>query len=190
MRRLLWLGTTLLLLVAGCAPAGQDHLAAVPSATLPAGPGEPALIYTAVLRRYLTSPQDNSNLDFATVFVLDHTDGGAADPMRATAATAGPASAPIAAADQREIAAALADIAPVRFVGSRDQVIVSADGCDVVRDHGVLLLLGPPMANEGSVRVGINGYVACLGATWLTYVVTHQPDGWQVTGTTGDFAVA
>ena len=34
-------------------------------------------------------------------------------------------------------------------------------------------------------------FVACLGATWLTYVVRNQPgSGWRVTGTTGSMAVA
>jgi hypothetical protein len=189
-RRVLLLGTTLLMLVTGCAPAGADHRSAVPPPTLTssgADPGDQALIYAAVLRRYLSTPQDNSNLGFATVFVLDHTDVAAADPMRTAASTT---TAPISAADQRGIAAALRDVAPVRFVASRDQVIVSTDGCAVVRDNGILILLGPPVPAGGTVQVAINGYVACLGATWLTYVVAHHPDGWQVTGTTGVSAVA
>lgn len=187
MRRMLWLATALLMLVTGCAPAGKDHQAAVPAATVAADPGDQALIYAAVLRRYLSTPADNSHLDFATVFVLDHSDVSAADPMRSAAATG---TAPIPVADQRAITAALTDIAPVRFVGSREQVIVTTDGCDAVRDHGILILLGPPVPSEGSVQVAINGYVACLGATWLTYVLARGPAGWQVTGTTGDYAVA
>jgi len=34
-------------------------------------------------------------------------------------------------------------------------------------------------------------YVACLGATWLTYVLQDQPGvGWRVTGTTGSMAIS
>jgi hypothetical protein len=41
------------------------------------------------------------------------------------------------------------------------------------------------------MQVAINGFVACLGATWLTYVLHDQPGaGWRVTGTTGSMAIS
>jgi hypothetical protein len=40
------------------------------------------------------------------------------------------------------------------------------------------------------VQVGINGFVACLGATWLTYVVQRDAAGWTATGTTGTAAIS
>jgi len=41
------------------------------------------------------------------------------------------------------------------------------------------------------VKVGIFGFFACQGATWLTYVVENQAGTeWTVTGTTGSRAIA
>jgi hypothetical protein len=92
--------------------------------------------------------------------------------------------------NQRRITTALHDVATVQFIAAREQVIVSKDGCATVRDNGILILLGPPTPVEGATQVGINGYVACLGATWFTYVVTHRGDGWQVAGITGPTAIS
>jgi len=48
-----------------------------------------------------------------------------------------------------------------------------------------------PVGHGNQVHVGINGFVACLGATWLTYVLQDQPGtGWRVTGTTGSMAIS
>jgi hypothetical protein len=41
------------------------------------------------------------------------------------------------------------------------------------------------------LRTPINGFVACLGATWLTYIVQDQPGtGWRVSGTTNTMAIS
>jgi hypothetical protein len=65
------------------------------------------------------------------------------------------------------------------------------DGCPQVRNGGILITLGPADGDGHEVRVAVNGFVACLGATWLTYVVRNQPGaGWRVTGTTGPMAIA
>jgi hypothetical protein len=54
-----------------------------------------------------------------------------------------------------------------------------------------LITLGPPAGSGHQVRVAINGFAACLGATWLTYVLQDQPGaGWQVTGTTGSMGIS
>jgi hypothetical protein len=123
---------------------------------------------------------------FTTVYVLDQAfpDGG--DPLgkheRGT---------PIAPDTQHQITAALAGVAHVAFVADRHTVIETRYGCAQVRDGGILITLGTPNGDDHEVRVGINGFVACLGATWLTYVVQNQPGaGWRVTGTTGTMAVA
>jgi hypothetical protein len=188
MRRVLLPWMTLLFLTAACSSAAANHPPAVgPTTSTSAETSDQAQIYAAVLRRYLTTPQENSNLTFATVFVLDHTDAAAADPMR-TASSA--TTAPISAADHRSIIAALHYVATVQFVAAREQVVISKDGCATVRDNGILVLLGPPTPVAGATHVAINGYVACLGATWFTYVVTHHADGWLVTGTTGPAAIS
>lgn len=145
-------------------------------------------IFSAVLRRYLTTP-DNSFSDvppFLSVWMLDHTDPAAGDPM------SGPRTGePITAAEQAAIRANLADVLPVKFTSDRSQVIETVDGCARVRDGGVLITLGPPRGGSERVEVAINGFVACLGATWFTYVVVRQGGGgWAVTGTTGPVAIA
>jgi hypothetical protein len=76
------------------------------------------------------------------------------------------------------------------FVANRGSVM-EAKGCGQVKNGGILITLGSPAIHGREMRVGINGYVACAGATWLTYVLHDQPGaGWLVTGTTGTMAIA
>jgi len=191
MRRLLLLGLLPVLLTVGCARAGASGPQAASlraSGSTSAPVSRDAAIYAVVLRRYLTTPGENSSLDFKTVFVFDYADVNAADPMRTAKSDK---AVPISAADQRSVAAALSDVAPVHFVASRDSVVIGGkDGCAVVRDNGILVLLGLPTVAGGQMQVGINGFVACLGATWFTYVVAQNGDGWVVTGKTGPAAIS
>jgi hypothetical protein len=145
-------------------------------------------IYVAVLRRYLASPSENSFTagSLRLVFVLDRADPAAADPMRRGEATGERFS----TSDRQKMTASLADLGNVSFVGTRDEVLVNAEGCAQVRDGGILITLAPPAGDGDQVTVGINGFVACLGATWLTYVVKRDASGWTVTGTTGSRAIA
>ena len=54
-----------------------------------------------------------------------------------------------------------------------------------------MITLGTLNGGQRRVKVAIGGFVACLGATWLTYVVQNQPGtGWQVAGTTGPMAIS
>lgn len=59
-----------------------------------------------------------------------------------------------------------------------------------MRDNGILVLLGPPTAAGEQMQVGINSFVACLGASWSTHVVTQNADGWVITGKTGLVAIS
>ena len=183
------------LAVAGCAarhaasPAlAPPALASPAPATSGAAPAVDTDLYVAVLRRYLGAPEENS---FAgsprPVYVLDRVDRRAADPMRGQGPGTGPS---FGAEDQRRVGAGLSDVAEVRFVSSPDEVVVVRDGCPQVRDGGILIVLGTPDGGPDRVEVGINGFVACAGATWLTYVVERQDGRWRVTGTTGSRAIA
>ena len=130
-----------------------------------------ALIFTAVLRQYLTRG-DHSFGDhgFPEVFVLDHTVAGAG-----AAGHEVPGGGPIPPAARRAIIHSLTDVGPLIFVTSADAVIVEPDGCAHVRDDGIL----GPVEGTGD-RVGVNGFVACLGANSLTYTVRRTATGWMV----------
>ena len=192
--------TALVVSTGGC--AGSAAPAAPPAVHTPAvhtrASGRPAAltqaeaeqagIYAQVLRRYLSSPGENSfpGQAFTTVYVIDKAYADAADPN----GTHGRAT-PIAPEVQRQVTAALAGMAHVTFIADRESVITATAGCWEVRDGGILITLAPPVSHGEELRVGINGSVACAGATWLTYVLRDQPGaGWRVTGTTGTMAIA
>jgi hypothetical protein len=146
-----------------------------------------AEIYEQVLRRYLSTPGENSfPQTFRTVYVLNRAYTDAADPN----GTHG-RGAPIAPQAQRQVTAALAGMAHVIFITDRGSVIEAKGGCGQVRNGGILITLGLPVGKGNDVHVGINGFVACLGATWLTYVLReHRGAGWRVTGTTNSMAIS
>ena len=146
-----------------------------------------AEVYIQVLRRYLGTPAENSfpGRTFKTVYILDLAYRDAADPNgKHDHGT------PITAPTRTQVTAALAGTAHVVFVASRSSVI-QPRGCGVVKNGGIMITLGPPAGDGRRLEVPINGYVACLGATWLTYILHDQPGiGWHVTGTTGTMAVS
>lgn len=180
----------MLAVLTGCAPATATQPASSGPSSTPAG--GPALdadsaVYVAVLRRYLSTPSDNSfpGRTFTTIYVLDRAVTGAGSPDgRQRAGT------PIPAATQRAIVDALSGVATITFVADQAAVVDQHDGCAVVRNDGILITLAPPVGTGDQRTVGVNGFVACLGATWLTYVVALDGSGWRVTGTTGPMAVA
>ena len=175
------------LLATGCArplPRDPQIIPASPSAT----ETREAEVYEQVLRRYLTTPAENSfpAKTFTTVYVLDSVRSDAGDPMGDTHAGR-----PIPSDVKARITASLAQTAAVTFISDKGSVLDTSSGCATVRDGGILITLGTIDGDDDQVTVGIEGYVACLGATWLTYLVHNQPGtGWNVTGTTGPTAVA
>jgi hypothetical protein len=187
--------TALAVGTAGCggsAAAGAPPAVHTPASDRPAAvtqaAAEQADIYVQVLRRYLSTPAENSfpGHTFKTVYVLNQAYTDTADPngthRRGT---------PITPQTQRQVTAALAPMAHIIFIADRWSVIEARGGCGQVRNGGILITLGPPVGHGSQVQVAINGFVACLGATWLTYVLQDQPGaGWRVTGTTGSMAIA
>src|SRR5215813_4394883 len=174
---------------AGCTGGAEPGVPPAGEASAGVGPtgAQEAAIYIPVLRRYLSTPAENSfpGHAFKTVYVLDQAFLHAGNPVGNKRGT------PIAPTTQHQITAALTGIAHVTFIADRDTVIETRDGCAQVKDGGILITLGTPDRDDRAVEVAINGFVACLGATWLTYVVQHQPGtGWRVTGTTGPMGIA
>lgn len=190
--------------VTGCttAPPSADQPAPPPPAPNPTyaprpstpqtDPNDPvpvdrqAPIYTAVLRQYLTSG-DHSFGDhrFPEVFVLDDTAAGAGGLGHGA-----PGAGPIPRGVQRAITHALTDVGSLTFVASPDAVIENPHGCADVRGDGILVTLGPVDGSGDRVRVGINGFRACLGANSLTYLVEWTGRGWAVSGITAHGPVA
>jgi hypothetical protein len=136
-----------------------------------------AAVYATVLRQFLTSADDSLGNRFPRIFVLDHTIAGAGTPTPRATATGG---GPIPPAARHAITNALADVGPLTFVASPEAVIVGGNRCARVRDQGMLVTLGPPIGIGGQVEVGVNGFVACLGAAWMTYRVGWTETGWVV----------
>ena len=202
MRRMLGVLSLILIAATGCGRAnagpGDPGRELGPSTTGTVAPSptgavptiERAAIYAAVLRRYLTTG-DHSFGDthrFPVAYVLERPDPNAAQPIGPPPGAA--PLAPLPAAEQAQILAALADVGKVEFIADKDDVLVSVDRCAQVKNDGVMILLAPPVGKGTRVEVGIHGYVACLGATWFTYVVEQAAGGWAVTGTTGPMAIA
>jgi len=181
--------------IAGCggsaavsAPPAVHPSASGGSATASAAGSRQAEIYAQVLRRYLGTPAENSfpGGTFKIAYVLDQAYADAADPMGKHQHGE-----PVTPQTQAQVTAALAGMSHVVFIADRESVIEATDGCWHVKNGGILITLGPPAGNASAVRVGISGFVACAGATWLTYVLREQPGGgWRVTGTTGSMAIS
>jgi len=175
---------------AGCARGAAASVPPAGEASAGDGPAgaKEAAIYVQVLRRYLSTPTENSfpRHSFKTAYVLDQAFPDARNPVGKHERRA-----PIAPGTQHRITAALAGIAHVAFIADQHTVIETRDGCAQVRDGGILITLGTPNGDNHEVQVAINGFVACLGATSLTYVVQNQPGtGWRVTGTTGPMGIS
>ena len=188
------IATALALGTAGCggsaapgAPPAGHAPARARAAVAPQARFMAAEVYVQVLRRYLSTPAESSfSQAFRMVYVINRANPDAADPS----GTHG-RGAPIAPLTQRQVTAALAGMAHVSFIADRGSVIEAKGGCGQVRHGGILITLGPPVSHGNVTRVAINGWVACLGATWLTYVLQDQPGvGWRVTGTTGSMAIS
>jgi hypothetical protein len=160
-----------------CASVGVQALRASTTTSTPPVDRQ-ALIYTAVLRQYLTSGDHSfGDTRFPHIFALDHTVAGAGAPGHKS-----PGGGPIPRGVQRAITHALTGVGPLTFVASSDAFIEDPHGCAHVQGDGILVTLGPVDGSGDRVQVGINGFRACLGANSLTYLVERTGRGWAVSG--------
>ena len=134
-------------------------------------PSDRAVIYTAMIRRYLTSGE--SSYPGSSRW---RTSSTRPRPTRLDPAERQAPHEAIPSADQFAIENGLRDLGEDRVRhqpgrGGRHR----RNGCAQVRDGGILITLAPVTSAKGAgtdrVEVGISGFVACLGATWFTYVV-------------------
>src|SRR5215471_18336505 len=114
---------------AGAPPTVHPPASGRPAAVTQAGAKE-AEVYEQVLRRYLSTPAENSfpGQTFTTVYVLNQAYPDAADPNGKHGRGA-----PIAPQAQRRVTAALAGMAHVIFIADRESVMESANGCGRVK---------------------------------------------------------
>jgi hypothetical protein len=178
----------LLLTAAGCGRPAAGQATGDPPATGQTT-SDRAKIYTAMLLTFLGHQGEGAGAGMPTsAYILDsaRSDAGSQAPTGGA-----PATSPIPADDQAAILGVLRERTgvPVQFVGAESDVIVSPNGCPQVKDGGILITLGalPPNFSKGTnrIEVGITGFVACLGATGLDYVVVRDGAGWAVSGDTG-----
>jgi hypothetical protein len=66
----------------------------------------------------------------------------------------------------------------VVFVADRDTVPEDNDRCAHVGNGAILVTRGTVDGDAHGVHIGVSRFVACLGATWLTYMVDNHPGPW------------
>jgi hypothetical protein len=167
--------------ISGCSVHSKAAQPSPPHPThTPAPVDRQALIYAAVLRQYLTSGDAAIAADyrFPQIFVIDHAVAGAGASGPGTSEDG-----PIPPAARRAITRALTNVGPLTFVASGDEAI-ELHSCAQVRDHGILITLGPVDGTGDRVQVGVNGHMGCLGANSLTYEVQQTSSGWRVSSIT------
>jgi len=139
-------------------------------------------IYAAVVR-HMTSEEGQAS-GFRVIYVLDRLMEHADDPDDPGEGT------PLSADDQDALREGLAEVAPVEFVSSREEVTGPQAEGGRVQNGGILLTLGPIRGDDDRVLVPASSYLANLAGTWQTWVVERGPEGWRVTGTEGPVAIS
>ena len=159
----------------------------------PAGDDREAAIYSAVIRQLVMKDNTfgSAPMSFKVVYVLDRPIEGAADPQAQV--SGGSSQEAFSESFKAAVRARLADLPPVKFVRTRNSVVVGENAGSSpghVRAGGVLITLGPIRGGEGIVRVPNSWWMNGLAGQWLTYEL-HQPGaGWKVTGISGPIAIS
>jgi hypothetical protein len=162
--------------VAACSSGGERANASPATPAAKATAERAAAIYAPVVRQLVT--KDNTfggdPSVFKRVFVVD---GAVARAGERT---------PFSDEVKARIARRLRDLPPLEFVSDPDSVIDKDKGCGIVKEHGVLITLGPVLrARSEKVKVQGGLYVACLGAGGATYVLEAKGVRWHIVGRSG-----
>ena len=84
--------------------------------------------------------------------------------------------------------AALTELPPIDFIADPDEVRKPRLGA--VKNHGVIITLAPIKGGPRKVTVGNGLWCGGLCGQWQTYVVKKRAAAWEVTGTTGPYAIS
>jgi hypothetical protein len=144
-------------------------------------PDRASAVYASVVRELVESDRF-----FALARVIYVRDGAIKDAAEVRSSRQEP-KASFSEALKKDVANALSDLAPVRFVVEQKSVL-NRDGA--VRNDGVLITLGPIRDHGKGVEVSCNAWMKGRDNRWLTYVVRPKGETWAVTGTTGPMAIA
>jgi hypothetical protein len=124
--------------------------------------GRASAVYGSVIRELVTAERIFARA--RVIYVMDGAIENAADPRRYRQEP----KRSFSEALKEEIATALSDVAPVRFVAEPEST-VDRDG--EVRNEGILISLGPIRPHRKRVEVGCNAWMKGKDNRWLTYVV-------------------
>jgi hypothetical protein len=145
-------------------------------------------IYSAVVRQLVTVDHTfgSGPPPFKHVYVLDHAVERAGDPMEDDDNSAAHFSDEVKEGLREE----LKHLPPIDFISDPDSVRLGKDGMRGVKDHGVVITLGPIAGRRGKAKVANSLWCGGLCGQWLTYVVELEDGSWEVTETTGPAAIS
>lgn len=133
-----------------------------------------AEIYAAVIRELATHGRLSRR--FEVIYVLDGPIKGAGHP-RASLKRDQPGE-PFGTELKNELLERLDGLPPVTFVPRRSSVLTEEGA---VRNHGVLVTVGPIVRDRQRARLGGNQWVAGKGAAWFKFALRQRASGWAVT---------
>jgi hypothetical protein len=154
-----------------------------------------ANIYAAVVRQLVRKDNTFGGGDpgFKIVYVINGTVEDAADPTNPLKEYEAEEPFPHDVQDGVRFMSKLHDLPPVEFVSERDSVVTREHGGSDpgrVKNHGVLIALGPIQTTGNTVEVATSLWINGLAGQWLTYVLAESNGRWKFTGTTGTMAIS
>jgi hypothetical protein len=180
-----------MLVLAGCTPATRPPSASPqPSPTVsgPLATDSRAQIYAAVIRRLVTKDHTfgSGASPFEYIYVVDGAIPRTGNPRTGLR----PSRKPFPSALTQGIEERLRGLPPLEFISDPDGVRVGRQGLGGVRNNGVLISVGPIEPAQGEIHVATGLWCGGTCGQWLTYVLSEDQDGWQITGTTGPYSIS
>jgi hypothetical protein len=145
-------------------------------------------IYTTVIRQLVTVDHTfgSGPSPFKHVWVVDHPVPGVGSPSGREDVQGEPFSDSLRADLKRD----LSDLPPLDVIADADTVRDMKSTDWEVRDHGVIVTLGPLERHGPAIHVGHEIWCGGACAEWFTYVLQQRSGAWTITGDTGMRAIA